>query len=330
MFLYPVCRTFSLRQIPPFLLKKINNSKDLKKTNRYYNYVLLKIEREDMSNFEINIDFLTKFKGKSDCINSADFKNLQKAVIDNVDKLSKKSVPKTNKIIKQFYGNKEKIIIIHKLDSLPSLQYEFLRQLICPSKGGNIEEISKNENNESDENKNNNLEENDDMKNNDSLCDLLLLQIDLLIKLKKENEILPSIKEQIKIYPNSYPKQKCLEKCLEYKINDAAVYLYQSLGKNDSALALTKEQTENAFNIYLRDEKEESYKYFLTQLDLCIKICQYTSEFLEKQKLVNKDTNTKEGDKLWFDLLKTLYNFEKKCVMKDAEKKISENIEDLL
>lgn len=78
MFLYPVCRTFSLRQIPPFLLKKINNSKDLKKTNRYYNYVLLKIEREDMSNFEINIDFLTKFKGKSDCINSADFKNLQK------------------------------------------------------------------------------------------------------------------------------------------------------------------------------------------------------------------------------------------------------------
>ena len=68
---------------------------------------------------------------------------MQKAVIDKVELLSKKSVVKTNKIIKQFYGNKEKIIIIHKLDSLPSLQYEFLRQLICPSKGGNIEEISK-------------------------------------------------------------------------------------------------------------------------------------------------------------------------------------------
>ena len=127
-----------------------------------------------------------------------------------------------------------------------------------------------------------------------------------------------------------FPTQKLFNALTEYKINDAAVYLYQSLGKNDSALALTKEQTENAFNTYLKDEKEESYKYFLTQLDLCIKICQYTSEFLEKQKLVNKDTNTKEGDKLWFDLLKTLYNFEKKCVMKDAEKKISENIEDLL
>ena len=270
------------------------------------------------------------FSRKNINLNEDDFNNLQKAVIDKVELLSKKSVVKTNKIIKQFYGNKEKIIIIHKLDSLPSLQYEFLIQLICPSKGGNIEEISKNENAELDVNKNDALEENDDIKNNDSLCDLLLLQIDLLIKLNKINEILPSIKEQIKIYPNSYPKQKCLEKCLENKINDAAVYLYQSLGKNDSALNLTKEQTEKAFNKYLRDEKEESYNYFLQQLELCIKICQYTSESLAKQKLVNKDINTKDGDKLWFDLLKTLYIFEKKCVKKDAEKHISENIEDLL
>ena len=316
----------------PFILAKIKLYELSKKYSEclenYLNPENEEIFDDDVFTWLQNI--FQSFSRKNINLNEEDFKNLQKAVIDKVELLSKKSVVKTNKIIKQFYGNKEKIVIIHKLDSLPSLQYEFLRQLICPSKGGNIEEISKNENNESDENKNNNLEENDDMKNNDSLCDLLLLQIDLLIKLKKENEILPSIKEQIKIYPNSYPKQKCLEKCLEYKINDAAVYLYQSLGKNDSALALTKEQTENAFNIYLKDEKEESYKYFLTQLDLCIKICQYTSEFLEKQKLVKKDTNTKEGDKLWFDLLKTLYNFEKKCVMKDAEKKISENIEDLL
>ena len=119
------------------------------------------------------------------------------------------------------------------------------------------------------------MEENDDMKNNDSLCDLFLLQIDLLIKLNKVNDVLPNIKEQMKIYPNSYPKQKCLEKCLEYKINDASVYLYQSLGKNDSALSLTKEQTEKAFNDYLLDNKDESYKYFLQQLDLCIKICEY-------------------------------------------------------
>ena len=120
---------------------------------------------------------------------------MQNAVIDYVDKLSKKNVPKTNKIIKQFYGNKEKISIIHKMDSLPSLQYEFLRQLICPSKGGvNLEEVGKDKN-YIEENGNENEEESNDTKKNESLCDLLILQIDLLIKLKKLNEVLPSIKE---------------------------------------------------------------------------------------------------------------------------------------
>ena len=264
------------------------------------------------------------FSRKNKNLSEDDFKNLQKAVIDNVDKLSEKSVPKTNKIIKQFYGNKEKITIIHKLDALPSLQYEFVRQLICPSKGGNLEEITKDKN-DLEEIGNENEEDNNDNKQNE-LCDLFLLQIDLLIKLKKINEVLPSIKEQIKRYPNIYPKQKCLDKCLEYKINDAAVYLYQSLGKNDEALALTKNTTEKAFATYLEDEKEESYNYFIQQLYLCIKICQDTSETLAKEK-----SNSKDGDTLWFDLLKSLYNFERQSDnKKEIEKKISENIEDLL
>ena len=178
---------------------------------------------------------------------------------------------------------------------------------------------------------NENEDENKDSKKNETLCDLLVLQIDLLIKLKKENEILPSIKEQIKTYPKIYPKQKCLEKCLEYEINDAAVYLYQKKRKNDEALSLTKNTTEKAFDIYLEDEKEESYNYFMQQLNLCIKICQDTSETLEKEKKINKEINTKEGEKLWFDLLKSLYSFEKKSKnKKEIESKISLNIEDLL
>jgi phosphomevalonate kinase len=178
---------------------------------------------------------------------------LQQTVVDNVSKLAKLSIPKTNKIIKQFYGSKEKITIIHKLDSLPSLQYEFIRQLICPSKGGNLEEITQDKN-DLEELNNENDEENDNIQN--ELCDLFLLQIDLLIVLKKKDEVLPSIKEQIKAYPKIYPKQKCLEKCLEYKINDAAVYLYQSTGKNDEALALTKNNTELC--IWIQQKKKRS------------------------------------------------------------------------
>jgi translation initiation factor 2B subunit (eIF-2B alpha/beta/delta family) len=270
------------------------------------------------------------FSRKNKNLSEDDFKNLQNAVIDNVEKLSKKSVPKTNKIIKQFYGSKEKITIIHKLDSLPSLQYEFIRQLICPSKGGNLEEITQDKN-DLEELNNENDEENDNIQN--ELCDLFLLQIDLLIVLKKKDEVLPSIKEQIKAYPKIYPKQKCLEKCLEYKINDAAVYLYQSTGKNDEALALTKNNTEKAFEAYLQDGQEESYNYFIQQINLCIKICQDTSEALAKEKNKNNDITNKGGDKLWFDLLKSLYDFVKRCESenkKEIEKKISENIEYLL
>ena len=77
----------------------------------------------------------TAFSRKNKFLTEDDLKNLQKAFIDKVDLLSKISVVKTNKIIKQFYGNSDKIIIIHKLDKIPSLQYEFLNQLICHQKG---------------------------------------------------------------------------------------------------------------------------------------------------------------------------------------------------
>ena len=319
----------------PFVLVKI---KLYELSKRYAECLENYLNPENEEIFEEDVfSWLQKtfqsFSGKNTNLDKSDFINLQQAFIDKVDILSKKSVVKTNKIVKQFYGSKQKITIIHKLENLPELQYDFLLQLICPSKGGNIEDISKNENNKINDNKNkieNNNEENTDKDNNDSLCYLQLLQIDLLIKLNKKNEILPSIKEQIKIYTYSYPKEKCLEKCLENKINDAAVYLYQSLGKNDSALSLTKEQTEIAFDSYLKDSKEESYQYFLQQLDLCINICQYTSETLAKKKLENKDINIKDGDKLWFDLLKTLYNFEKRCTNEDSKKNISKNIENLL
>ena len=37
---------------------------------------------------------------------------------------------------------------------------------------------------------------------------------------------------------------------------------------------------------------------------------------------MDKNISTKEGDKLWFDLLKTLYNFKKRVqIIKSAKKK---------
>ena len=140
------------------------------------------------------------FSRKNDELNEIDFKNLQQTVIDNVGKLAKISIQKTNKIIKQFYGNDQKIIIIHKLDDAPLLQYEFIKQLLSPTRGGGgrLEEVKNEENKDKEE-----TDENDTSKNakNESLCNILLLEIDLLIKLEKYKEVLPSVREKLTLYP---------------------------------------------------------------------------------------------------------------------------------
>ena len=152
------------------------------------------------------------FSRKNEDLSEVDFKNLQQTVVDNVSKLAKLSIPKTNKIIKQFYGNDQKIVIIHKLDDAPLLQYEFIKQLLSPTRGGGgrLEEVKTEEKKEE-------SEENDSSKNakNESLCNILLLEIDLLIKLQKFKEVLPSVREKLTLYPKVYPKEKCLQKCLE-------------------------------------------------------------------------------------------------------------------
>ena len=280
------------------------------------------------------------FSRKNDELNELDYQNLQQSVIDNVGKLAKISIQKTNKIIKQFYGNEQKIIIIHKLDDAPLLQYEFIKQLISPTKGGGgrLEEI-KGEDEE-------NNDENDPITNkkNESLCNILLLEIDLLIKLKKYNEVLPSVREQLIIYPRVYPKEKCLQKCLDNNINDAAILIYQSLGETDKALELTRKSVEKSFEDYLKDNNEETYKAFVKELNLRVKICEDTSEFVEKNNFFSDESNInndsiknekkitqKDIEDIWFTVLKQLYGFKQRSNgNKSIEEKLQDNINDLL
>ena len=279
------------------------------------------------------------FSRKNDELNEVDFQNLQQTVIDNVGKLAKISIQKTNKIIKQFYGNEQKIIIIHKLDDAPSLQYEFIKQLISPQKGGGRLEEIKGEDEE-------NNDENDaiNIKKNESLCNILLLEIDLLIKLKKYNEVLPSVREQLIIYPRVYPKEKCLQKCLDNNINDAAIIIYQSLGETDKALELTRKSVDKAFEDYIKDSNEDNYNVFVKELNLRVKVCEDTSEYVEKNNFFVDDNNTsniaiknkkkitqKDIDDIWFTVLKQLYDFKQRSNgNKSIEEKLQENINDLL
>ena len=276
------------------------------------------------------------FSRKNEDLNEVDFKNLQQTVVDNVSKLAKLSLTKTNKIIKQFYTNDQKIIIIHKLDDAPLLQYEFIKQLLTPTRGGGgrLEEVKS-------EDKNSESDENDSSKNtkNESLSNILLMEIELLIKLEKYKEVLPSVKEKLSLYPNAYPKEKSLQKCLENNINDAAVLLYQSLGQIDKAIELTKNSVEKAFEDYMKEKGDEKYQKFIEELNLRIKICEDTSEFIEKNNIFNDENinddkvkiSQKEIEDIWFNVLYQLYDFEKKGTSdENIVKNIKENINQLL
>ena len=276
------------------------------------------------------------FSRKNEDLNEVDFKNLQQTVVDNVSKLAKLSLTKTNKIIKQFYTNDQKIIIIHKLDDAPLLQYEFIKQLLTPTRGGGgrLEEVKS-------EDKNSESDENDSSKNtkNESLSNILLTEIELLIKLEKYKEVLPSVKEKLSLYPNAYPKEKSLQKCLENNINDAAVLLYQSLGQTDKAIELTKNSVEKAFEDYMKEKGDEKYQKFIEELNLRIKICEDTSEFIEKNNIFNDENinddkvkiSQKEIEDIWFNVLYQLYDFEKKGTSdENIVKNIKENINQLL
>ena len=276
------------------------------------------------------------FSRKNEDLNEIDFQNLQQSVVDNVGKLAKMSIPKTNNIIKQFYGNDQKIIIIHKLDDAPLLQYEFIKQLLSPTRGGGgrLEESKTQEQKEENE-------ENNNSKNNknESLSNILLLEIELLIKLKKFKEVLPSVREKLTLYPKVYPKEKCLQKCLDNNINDASVLLYQSLGETEKAMELTKNSVEKSFDEYLNDKTEERYNKFLEELNLRIKICEETSEFIEKNNIFSDENildnkvkiSEKEIENIWFNVLYQLYEFEKKGGSdENIIKKMKENINQLL
>ena len=276
------------------------------------------------------------FSRKNEDLNEVDFKNLQQTVIDNVSKLAKLSLTKTNKIIKQFYTNDQKVIIIHKLDDAPLLQYEFIKQLLTPTRGGGgrLEEVKTEEKKEE-------LDENDSSKNskNESLSNILLMEIELLIKLEKFKEVLPSVKEKLSLYPNAYPKEKSLQKCLENNINEASVLLYQSLGETDKAIELTKNSVEKAFEDYMNEKGDEKYQKFIEELNLRIKICEDTSEFIEKNNIFNDENlsdnkvkiSQKEIENIWFNVLYQLYDFEKKGSSdENIVKKIKENINQLL
>ena len=159
---------------------------------------------------------------------------------------------------------------------------------------------------------------------------LLIDQINLLIKLKRENEVIKYLEKNIPIYP-TFPLREALNKCIENDIIEAAVYIYQVLNENRASFDLTLQIIDRNFKKYKENPKEEESD-FLRVLNLSIKICKDNSESLLKKdtKEKGKKESDSEGEELWFDLLKKLYELEDSLENKKIIKENKEQIEETL
>ena len=263
------------------------------------------------------------------------YENFTKAVIMKIFELAKIRTDKTKRIVGKYFDNTNKLKVYNRLSEDPQIQFEFLEQLLYQpieqmneedNLNDNIDDEQKRANNDifklyvkNKKHKNSIREE---KKNREEFDKLMLDQIHLLIVLKRRKEIINYLEKNIKQYPN-YPLREALRECVESDITDSAVYIYQTLGENRSALKYTKDNLEKSFKKYISNANDN--KDFLDKLQVCINICIQNSESLMKKEANEKGKKYNEGEELWFDLLKNLYDFEDQLETLETNKKIDEN-----
>ena len=290
----------------------------------------------EVTNDEKKIKDNIEDKEKENKINilKKDFIQFKDAIISKISDFVKINKDKTLKIVGKYFYNNEKVKVYQKLKENPQIQLEFLEQLLYPPIVQMAEEGNLNDNiNDDQENIElfklylQNMKEKDIIKEEKKIREefdkLLLSQIHLLFILKKKEEILPSLRKNIKYYPN-YPLREALKECMENDITDASVFIFQTLGENRSALNLTKQNLEKSFKKYINDNTNENKEDFLRKLEFCKTICKENSESLLKKVSLEKEAKDEspEGEKFWFDLLQRLYEFEAEV---EKNKKLDES-----
>ena len=257
-----------------------------------------------------------KFNERTDkSLKQQDLENIQESVLNKITILIELNVNLSLKIIDSWYGNSQKILVLKKLESLPELQYKYLEKILSLAFGGSIGKNSK--------------VENDDFQSD--LHSLLLMQIDLLIKLNRKEEILPNIKKR----QSFYPLDDCLKKCLDNNMIEESVYLYQIKGDNNNAFHLIKNNLIKSFDLAIEkkeneNEKEKYLEEYLNILKICTQICENNSDSVIQNQNISEE-KTKESENLWYELLDIIYDlYNKSKGDKTLENLIKSSIENIL
>ena len=220
-----------------------------------------------------------------------EFKN---CVLDNIDKIGEISKDDMIKIIFDYYysNNKDKKLIMEKLENKPKLQILFIeplyKQIVIDykeKKRKRMEMIL------------------DDM---DFIQLILGKYIKLLCVTENKNIVLKCLKET-----NLFPIDYCREICEQYDVKNALIYLYQMSGDYQNALKFCLKMIDINFDnvntnlnsdIFKKKEFNEQINDFNETVNQSLDI------LIEIQNKTKAELYLSGSEKEWFEILDKLYN----------------------
>ena len=234
------------------------------------------------------------------------FYELKKVILKNVHKLAEISIEELINLSNEYLQKEKKEILIN-LDNYPNLLFNYVEKCIENIKKKLKENKNYNNFNYDDDNY-------DEIDEEEYISFLFITHIKILCRLKKFKEILKNLQES-----NIYPFDECLQICLDYKVYDSAIFIYEKIGEYSEALNLLIINLNDEFKIILNKIQNQNQNElnnlinidknnFNEKINKCIKICLM-------------DNNNQE--QLWFKLLENLYKFDMEFKeLKKKDKKI--------
>ena len=217
------------------------------------------IEKRAEKTFHFINTIIKEYKEENSDAKIESFKN---EIIKRIKELAKLSSESLIELVNDYFDNNH-FLILEKLENSDDIKLIYVENLLTKYK-----------------NRASMLE---DEKNNEFYLSLLNTHIDLLCKLKYYNKILPFLKGN-----QMYPVDYCLKKCLEYKVTDASIYLYQSTGNDQEALNLAINELKEIFKKMLDNSENndmEEYNKLIEEhnkvITECSNICENSGKSIE-------------------------------------------------
>ena len=245
-----------------------------------------------------------------------EYNSFKKEVINNLIKIAQKSLENCYTLI-NFWFKKDKKTCLNALKGIPQLQMnyiEFTLKKIIAAK----------------ENKDIDFDEDEDY-----MKSLLKRHVQLLVDLKRKNEILPWLKKI-----NEYPIKDCIEICKEGKVFDSLIFLYKKEGNTTEALKVCNEIIKNVFDEILNNFKSKDFdenlynskkEEFIQFIDDTIGTIELEENSYVKDSEKGRKIKDNEHD-LWSEMLKKLYTIQKNFGKEsdNGRTKIYKDIEELI